>query len=96
MPPVGFPKFKSKRPVRSYTTNCVNGNIVLQNGKLKLPKAGWVHIRQHRKIEEGYQLKAQPSTRKQMNDTMLPYCIPAREAVYEIKKQNLPLDLIFL
>ena len=55
---VGFPKFKSKKkPVRSYTTNCVNGNIILQNGRLKLPKAGWARIRQHRKIEEGYQLK---------------------------------------
>lgn len=50
---VGFPKFKSKKKsVKSYTTNYVNGNIVLQNGKLKLPKAGWVRIRQHRKIDE--------------------------------------------
>ena len=57
-PKVGFPKFKSKKkPVRNYTTNYVNGNIVLQNGKLKLPKAGWVRMKQHRKIEEGYQLK---------------------------------------
>ena len=62
---VGFPKFKSKKkPVRSYTTNCVNGNIALQNGRLKLPKAGWVRIRQHRKIEEGYQLKGATITQK--------------------------------
>ena len=47
---VGFPKFKSKKKsVKSYTTNYVNGNIVLQNGKLKLrgkyannlPKGTW-------------------------------------------------------
>lgn len=50
---VGFPKFRSKKkPVKSYTTNWVNGNIVLQNEKLKLPKAGWVRIRQHQKIEK--------------------------------------------
>ena len=62
---VGFPKFKSKKkPVRSYTTNCVNENIALQNGRLKLPKAGWVHIRQHRKIEEGYQLKGATITQE--------------------------------
>ena len=62
---VGFPKFKSKKkPVRSYTTNCVNGNIVLQNGRLKLPKAGWVRIRQHRKIEEDYQLKGATITQE--------------------------------
>ncbi len=62
---VGFPKFKSKKkPVRNYTTNYVNGNIVLQNGKLKLPKAGWVRMKQHRKIEEGYQLKGATITQE--------------------------------
>ena len=31
-PKVGFPKFKSKKSNhRSYTTNCVNGNIKLEN-----------------------------------------------------------------
>ena len=58
---VGFPK---KKPVRNYTTNYVNGNIVLQNGKLKLPKAGWVRMKQHRKIEEGYQLKGATITQE--------------------------------
>ena len=57
-PAVGFPKFKSKKkPGRSYTTNCVNGNILLQQGKLKLPKAGWVRVRQHRSIQEQVVLK---------------------------------------
>ena len=46
-----------KNPVRSYTTNCVNGNITLQNGKLKLPKAGWIRIKQHRSIDDRYTLK---------------------------------------
>ena len=55
---VGFPKFKSKKnPVRSYMTNCVNGNITLQNAKLKLPKAGWIRIKQHRSIDDSYTLK---------------------------------------
>ena len=50
-PSFGFPRFKSKKnPVKSYTTNSVNGNILLKEGKLKLPKAGWIRIRQHRKI----------------------------------------------
>ena len=52
-PLFGFPKFKSKKkPVRSYTTNCVNGNIQLKEGKLRLPKTGWVKIKQHRRIRE--------------------------------------------
>ena len=57
-PAVGYPRFKQKKSlVKSYTTNSVNGNIVLRDGKLKLPKAGWVRVRQHRKIDAGYQLK---------------------------------------
>ena len=57
-PSFGFPKFKSKKnPVKSYTTNSVNGNILLKDGKLKLPKAGWIRIRQHRKIRKDACLK---------------------------------------
>lgn len=58
-PKSGYPKFKSKKSHRhSYTTNCVNGNIGLQDGKLKLPKIGFVKVRQHRKIPNDYALKS--------------------------------------
>ena len=58
-PKTGFPRFKSKhKNQNSYTTNVVNGNIVLAEGSLKLPKLGKVRIRQHRKIPEGYCLKS--------------------------------------
>lgn len=58
-PKTGFPNFKSKKNTRrSYTTNLVNTNIELKSGKLKLPKAGLVKIKQHREIPEGYTLKA--------------------------------------
>lgn len=58
-PKFGFPNFKSKKNSRrSYTTNIVNNNIELKNGKLKLPKAGLVRVKQHREVPEGYILKA--------------------------------------
>ena len=58
-PETGFPKYKRKKTTRpSYTTNNVNGNIVLKDGKLKLPKAGHVKIKQHREVPEGYKLKS--------------------------------------
>ena len=58
-PSVGFPKFKSRhRSRKSYTTNVVNGNIRLENGKLRLPKLKEVKIRKHREIPEGYVLKS--------------------------------------
>ena len=55
----GHPKFKSKhRSRKSYTTNVVNGNIRVEGGKLRLPKAGYVKIRCHREIPENYILKS--------------------------------------
>jgi len=58
-PNTGFPKFKSKHKSRkSYTTNCVNGNIELAKDGLKLPKAGNVKIKQHREVPENYVLKS--------------------------------------
>ena len=58
-PKIGFPKFKSKKSNRrSYTTNCVNGNISIDNGFLKLPKVGLVKLKQHRLILSKYKLKS--------------------------------------
>ena len=38
-PKTGFPRFKSRhKNQNSYTTNVVNGNIVLAEGRLKFPK----------------------------------------------------------
>ena len=58
-PKSGYPKFKSKKTHRySYTTTCVNGNITLTDGKLKLPKIGFVKIKQHRKVSDDCILKS--------------------------------------
>ena len=56
---VGFPKFKSKKgSKRSYTTNCVNGNIIVSDGMIRLPKLGFVKMKQHRNIPDDYKLKS--------------------------------------
>ena len=48
----GFPKFKSKKKSRmKYTTNNQNGSIRIEDGKLKLPKVGYVKIVLHRPME---------------------------------------------
>lgn len=55
----GFPKFKSKKnDKKSYTTNCVNNNIRLEEGRIRLPKLGTVKIKQHRNIPTNYILKS--------------------------------------
>jgi len=58
-PKTNFPRFKSKKSNKcSYTTNCVNTNIVVKNGYIKLPKVGYVKMKQHRLIPENYKLKS--------------------------------------
>ncbi|MDE7225419.1 MAG: helix-turn-helix domain-containing protein [Ruminococcus sp.] len=57
-PKTGFPKFKSRRNKKSYTTICINNNIALQDGFLKLPKIGLVKVKQHRSIPRNYVLKS--------------------------------------
>lgn len=58
-PRTGFPKFKSKKySKKSYSTVCVNGNIVLSGSFLKLPKVGPVKVKQHRTVPDNYKLKS--------------------------------------
>ena len=45
---LGFPNFKSKKTAQSYKTNNQKGLITILNGKIKLPKIGWVKVKAHR------------------------------------------------
>ena len=47
----GFPNFKSKKATQSYRTNNQKGTIALLDGKIKLPKIGWVKVKAHRQIK---------------------------------------------
>ena len=47
----GFPKFKKKSHRQSYKTNNIKGTIAILNGKVKLPKIGWVKVKAHRQVE---------------------------------------------
>lgn len=58
-PKTGFPRFKSKKNHKnSYSTICINGNITISDGYLKLPKIGQVRLKQHRSVPKGYRLKS--------------------------------------
>ena len=37
---------------------CINGNITISDGYLKLPKIGQVRLKQHRSVPKGYRLKS--------------------------------------
>jgi putative transposase len=46
------PRFKSKRNrVQSYTSQCVNQNIQVEENKIKLPKIGWVKFAKSREVK---------------------------------------------
>ena len=61
----GFPQYKSKKKSKaSYTTNNLNGSIRIEEGRIKLPKIGFVKIRMHREIPEGYAIKSATVTRE--------------------------------
>ena len=47
----GFPRFKSKKTAQSYQTNSQKGLISILNGKVKLPKIGWVKVKVHRQVK---------------------------------------------
>lgn len=54
----GFPKFKSrKKSRRSYSTNNQKGSVRIENGKIRLPKVGFVKIVQHRALPPNSRIK---------------------------------------
>lgn len=53
-----FPRFKSRKNKQSYTTNNQNGTIKIDNGFIKLPKIGYIKLKQHRNIPNNYILKS--------------------------------------
>ena len=49
---VGFPKYKSKKDNhKSYTTNNQKGSVCIVGKYIKLPKIGYVRLKQHRDFD---------------------------------------------
>ena len=46
----GFPNFKTKKTAQSYKTNSQKGLITILDGRVKLPKVGWVKLKLHRQV----------------------------------------------
>ena len=58
-PSMGFPRFKSRKQSRqSYTTNNQKGSVRIEEGRLRLPKIGFVRVKQHREIPDGHTIKS--------------------------------------
>lgn len=86
-PKVGFPKFKSKnRSKNSYTTNNQNRSIRIEGKKIKLPKIGFVKIKQHRNIPNHYMLKSVTISKTPTNKYYA-------SILFEYKEDIKPIDI---
>jgi putative transposase len=86
----GFPKYKSKKSNRqSHTTNCVNGNIRLKEGYLRLPKVGEVKVKQHREIPEHYTLKSVTISKTSSGKYFASILYEYEEKIEDVKPVNI-------
>lgn len=94
-PKVGFPKFKSKHGNHnSYTTNNQKGSVRIENGKIKLPKVGFVKIKQHREIPENYVIKSATISKTPTNKYFVSILFEYEEVI-KPKEVNKTLGLDF-
>lgn len=86
---VGYPKFKSKKFDKdSYTTNNQGGNIYIDNKHIKLPKIGFVKIKQHRQLPENSTIKSVTITKEKSSKYFVSILTE-----YEIDIQENQLDI---
>ena len=88
----GHPKYKSRKGSRaSYTTNNQNGTVAVdaERGLIRLPKAGMVKAKLHRRPEKGWKLK---SATVSMTKSGSYYCSVLFEFDREVKPVEHPED----
>lgn len=57
-PERGFPRFKSKKATKAtYSTNNQRGSVRIEGSKIRLPKIGFVKLKQHRSIPKDWIIK---------------------------------------
>jgi len=89
---VGFPKFKSKHKSKaSYTTNNQGGNIRMEDGKIKLPKIGFVKLKQHRKFEGV--IKSCTISMNKSGTYFVSILVKSEEEKMEFTKRKIGIDL---
>ena len=80
----GRPRFKSRKNRQSYSTNNQNGSVRIENGKIKLPKVGYVKIVQHREIEENSTIKTVTISKTSSNEYYVSILVEYENQVLKI------------
>ena len=90
---VGFPKFKSKKNRhKSYRTSCTNNNIRFENNHIKLPKLGFVKVRD-KQIPQGRILNATISQEPSGHYYCSLCCTDVEMLQYPKTNKNIGIDL---
>lgn len=89
----GFPKFKSKKDRnKSYRTSCTNNNIRFENNHIKLPKLGFVKVRD-KQIPSGRILNATISQKPNGDYYCSLCCTDVVIDQYQKTNKNIGIDL---
>ena len=89
----GYPKFKSKKDRhRSYRTSCTYNNIRLENKHIKLPKLGWIKIKD-KQIPQGRILNATISQEPNGHYYCSLCCTEVEFEQYPKTNKNIGIDL---
>lgn len=89
----GFPKFKSKKNrYKSYRTNCSNNNIAFINKHIKLPKLGYVKVRD-KQVPTGRILNATISQEPNGHYYCAICCTDVEFPQYQETNQQVGIDL---
>ena len=67
----------------------------MQNGKLKLPKAGWIRIKQHRSIDDSYTLKGATVSQEADDKYYVSLLYAAEEPEHKIRPVKTAIGLDF-
>lgn len=89
----GYPKFKSKKDrYKSYRTSCIYNNIRIESKHIKLPKLGWVKIRD-KQIPQGRILNATISQEPNGHYYCSLCCTDVEIPQYPKTNKNIGIDL---
>lgn len=87
----GYPKFHKKGINDKYTTNMVNGNIVITKGYIRLPKIGNIRIKQHRLIGNNEKIKS-VTVSKTANKYYISVLVEYEEQIDKINKNDININ----
>ncbi|MBR1858429.1 MAG: transposase, partial [Selenomonadaceae bacterium] len=84
----GKPQFKSRKNRQSYSTNNQKGSVRIEEGRIKLPKVGWVKVVQHREIEAKSTIKTVTISKTPSSEYFVSILVEYEKQVLQVIPRN--------